>query len=309
MLSSDNDQGTVSAAIGAYTVRHMDNADGSLTPRLEVTDQSPVPNDDPDRDVAPRKRPGRRFIVIAVASLLLIMIVAGLAVYWLLSRDNKTTPSPEATAQQSNQQTIQPAPDTADTGTDSSGQYMSNGKDLNLSFTYPSGWSVTPVSGDNTDDQPVVVTSPLLSMTNASGSSVTGKVVFMIRPGSSEITELSGGTATAAAASAQIAYTKPTTSQHQYPYITFIHLKGGQNPSGLFEEVMITGVNQFAKGQGITSFSLSQLDPIITAAFYQCTTQSCTDTGATPLSITTSTWQNDDTFKQLEAIFESLQLN
>jgi hypothetical protein len=203
----------------------------------------------------------------------------------------------------SSQNRVQP-----DTVTDTSSKtYTSNGKDLNLSFTYPAGWTVQPASNSNPDDKQITVTSPLATIASADNKSVTGRVVLSIRPGGSTITELAGDKATAAQASTQIAYDKPTSAQHQYPYISFAHLAGGTNPTNAFEEVIVTGITNFAKNQAVYQTSLAQLDPIISARFYTCGDQSCTAT--TPLSITNGTWQNNDTTQQALAIFESLQIN
>jgi hypothetical protein len=188
-------------------------------------------------------------------------------------------------------------------------QYVSNGQDLNLAFSYPSNWSVTPPSNDNASDQTITVTSPLMTIENAAGSSLTGKVVVSIRPGSDQITELASGNSTAGQASVQIGYTQPVSGQQQYPFLSFINLPGGADSSGNFQEVIITAEQQFSQGDPITSDELSSLDPIVSASFYGCSTQACVGTGQTPLSITINTWQNDDPFSQILALFESLQLH
>jgi hypothetical protein len=276
---------------------------------MEVVEQSTVPHPD-ESDTYYSKPPRHRrkqLMVIAVIIIIVLICIAGGAYLLFGHKKPSSTPTQTTDSTTVNQPADQATPTTTTDNT--SGQYTSTGKDLNLSFTYPSSWNVSPASGDNASDQPITVTSPLVSLASAAGASVTGKIVVTIRPGSADITELAPGTATAALASVQIAYTKPTASQHQYPYITFLHLKGGENKDAEFEEVMITGINQFAKGQGITTYSLSQLDPIIAASFYQCANQACTDTSTTPLSITSSTWENDATCKAAASIFASLQLN
>lgn len=241
--------------------------------------------------------------MIIIAAIVLLALAGG-AAYWLIShRQPAKIPQPATSTQ--TQPTV--TPDVAATSTMQ--QFVSNGKDLNLTFTYPSNWTVSPTSNNNANDGPITVASPLISTTSASNTAVTGKVIISIRPGSSDLPEFASGNATVAQGSVQFAYSKPTSTQHQYPYLTFIHLAGGSNPGGAFEEIMITGITSFAKDQGVTSGSFGQLDPIISAAFYACTTQACTGSGQTPLSITNSTWLNDDTFKQVLALFESLQLN
>ena len=172
-------------------------------------------------------------------------------------------------------------------------------------------WSnrVTPPSNDNANDQTITVSSPLVSIVNASGGTVTGKVVVSIRPGSSQISELNSGTATASQASIQIGYNNPLPNQQQYPYLTFINLNGGSNSAGVFEEVMITGLTQFTPGESVTPSTLGPIDPIISASFYSCTTQVCSGPNQAPLSITYATWQNTMVFQQVLSLFQSLQLH
>ena len=186
--------------------------------------------------------------------------------------------------------------------------YTSNGTDLNLSFSYPSGWTVAPASNNNTSDQPVTIASPATTISTGTASA-TGKVVVMIRPGNSQIDELSSGNAMVAQSSVQFAYSKPTASQHQYPYLTFVHLAGGQNPTSAFDEIFITGISSFSANTPMTAGSLGQLDPIISARFYTCSTSDCTGSGVSPLTITNATWQNDPLCQQVQALFASLQLN
>lgn len=275
---------------------------GGMDPQADT----PLPQDTYSAGLAaPKPKPENhknRLVVIVVAIVMLLALAGGVT-YWLVSH-RKPVKSP---LQAVNTQTQTVMPDTATTSTMQ--QYVSNGKDLNLMFTYSSNWNVNPASNNNANDGPITITSPLVSITSASGGKVTGKIIVSIRHGSADLNELASGNATIAQGSVQIAYSKPTSTQHQYPYLTFIHLAGGTNPGGAFEEVMITGITSFAKDQGVTSASFGQLDPIISAAFYSCTTQACAGSGQTSLSITNSTWLNDDAFKQVLTLFESLQLN
>jgi len=234
-------------------------------------------------------------------------IVVVVTVVTVLLFMHHKAPKPAATAQNSNQQSNQPA--ATATGSSATQQYISNGNDLNLRFTYPSDWSVTPASNSNASDQTITLTSPLTNVTTSSGSTVTAKVILTIRPGNAQIGELASGSATIAQDSTQIGYTAPTASQHQYPYLTFVHLAGGQNVSGVFDEVIITGISKFMKGQVMTADSLGGLDPIIGARFYQCSTNACDGSGAGALNLTNDMWQNSTLAQQVTAVFASLQLN
>src|SRR6185312_8704007 len=217
---------------------------------------------------------GKRKLIVVVICILAVLLLAGGAAYWFFARPSA---APE-TASQS------PAPTSTDTqpvvpddtqAQGTSTQYVSNGKDLNLNFTYPSGWTATPASNNNPNDQAITVSSPLTSITNAAGQSATGKIVISIRPGGSALNELANNKATAGQASAQIAYSKPTSAQHQYPYLTYIHLAGGADPSSSFEEVMITGSIAFIKDQVVSADALGPLDPVVSARFYTCSDQAC----------------------------------
>jgi len=270
-------------------------------------DQQPEMNAPPAYAPAPRQQGGSRKKLWAIVGILVILLAGGgAAAYWFLGRSKPATDKPAQTTQASD--STQP-PTADDSVSGISTQYVSNGQDLNLSFSYPSDWTVSPASGGNSDDKPITVTSPLVSLSGANDQAITGKVVISIRPATAQLSELASDKATIAQDSVQFAYTKPTSAQHQYPYLTYIHFNGGDNPNAAFEEVIITGVTKFTKGQALFPESMGELDPIISAAFYQCTTQACTGSGITPLSITNSTWQSSDAFEQTQAIFASLELH
>jgi hypothetical protein len=232
---------------------------------------------------------------------LLVIIVVGIVTVVIAGHKNSGSKPPAAKAA-----TVQvpPSQTSSSTGTN---DYVAKGNDLNLSFNYPSNWSATPVSGSDTTDQPITITSPLVSMTSAAGQNVTGKVIFSIRPGSATMSELSSAT-TAAQGSVQYAYTKPASDQHQYFYLTFVHNVGAANPAGSFNEVIVTGITNFSSGDSLAQGSIS-VDPIISASFDSCSTSACTGSGTAPLSITNATWQNANIFTQTLNTIESLQLN
>ena len=77
----------------------------------------------------------------------------------------------------------------------------------------------------------------------------------------------------------------------------------------LLREVIITGNTQFNQNEQVDQGTLTGLDPIISAAFYSCTTNACTGSGETQLSITSTTWGNNSLFKQVLNLFASLKLN
>jgi hypothetical protein len=199
------------------------------------------------------------------------------------------------------------APST-DTSEATLAHYVSNGNDLNLDFDYPSNWRISPATNSNTNDQTITIDSSLATIVGADGKSSTGKVTMRIRPVNTGLTELAGNTASAAQASVQIAYAKPTAHQFQYPYIDFLHLSSGANPTAAFEEVLITGNNKFTKDQIVTDTNVA-VDPIITANFYSCTVSACIGSGATAFGINNDAWNNTKIFQQTLGIFKSLQIN
>jgi hypothetical protein len=256
-------------------------------------------------EYAERKHLNKRSILIIVIVLAVIVITGGA---YALLKGHKSKPAATKTATTSSQPN-QPAPAASNGASANTTSYTASGSDLNLSFNYPNNWTVTPTSGTDTSNQTITASSPSTTIENADNQSVTGKVVVTIRPGTATISELNSGTPTAAQASSQIAYTAPTTNQHQYPYLTFIHFTSGSSAAGAFEEVMVTGINTFTKGQAVTAGDLSSLDPIIAATFYTCGNTACSGNGSGYLSITGSTWTNDSLFVATQNLFSSLKLN
>lgn len=244
------------------------------------------------------------FILGGIIGLVIVLVAAG-GIAYRITHHKPTASHTTSTSLSHNQL---PAPSSA-SGNDITKQHVSNGNDLNLRFTYPSDWTVTPTSNNNASDQPIILASPLTSIIDANGASVTAKVVIMIRPGGAQMNELASGSATVGQDSTQIAYRNPTASQHQYPYLTFIHLPSGQNNAGAFDEVVITGITKFMKGQTLTADNLSGLDPLITARFYSCRTNACDGPDALPLDLTADQWENSSLTGQVQNIFTSLQLN
>ncbi len=286
---------------------------GSDRPTIDSVSQKPAPvieqpvpveDDEPTRleyikSVIPPGKPKRRWpLIIGLVIVVLVLAAGGYIGFKHVHRKHVTVAHDSTTRTH----LLKPGSVTSATS-----QYVSNGSDLNLTFTYPSNWSATPASGNNPNDQTITLTSPIQTIVNSAGQAVSGKVVVMLRPASSTMSELSSGEATAALASTQFDYSKPTSSQYQYPYLTYLDLNPGSNPDSAFQEVVITGNTSFTQGQNITESSIS-VDPIITASIDACTTKTCTGNGS-PLSITYATWQNDRVFQQTAALFESLSLN
>lgn len=260
------------------------------------------------RSVVPPAESKSKWPLIVLGCLIVLVILAGVGYFVLKNHKQPSSKSPSETSKTSTPKASGAATQKLSQSTGPSNQYVSNGNDLNFTLTLPTGWAAVPVSDDNSTDQPITITSPITTVTDASGTSTSGKVVISIRPGSSTISELASGAATAAVASAQFAYTDPIGSQYKYPYLSYIDLAAGANPTQQFQEVLITGPTQFAADQPVTAASLS-VDPIISASFYRCFTTECTGTGQIPLGITFSTWQGNELFIQTLSAFESMQFH
>ncbi len=281
----------------------MDNDPTDFEPTPVIDDQPPHSN------IATPSTHHKTKLFVSLSVIALLVLAGGAAAYWFTNHRGAAAQTGLATPPSASSSSDQP---TVPSGTQAPGtptRYVSNGKDLNLSFSYPTSWTVTPPSNNNPNDQTITVTSPAVSMPSTNGQSVNGKVVVSIRPGGTTLDELASNHATAGQASAQIGYDKPTPAQHQYPYLTYLHLAGGANPNSTFEEVIITGGSSFAKDQVILAADLSLLDPIVSARFYTCSNQTCATTNSAALSITNSTWLNTDVCTQTLALFQSLEIN
>ena len=246
-------------------------------------------------------------LLIIVGVVVLLAIIGGGA-FWYLKHHKKTTTA-KAPVASSTTTTPAVAPSAKATTSSTTSHYVSNGQDLNLEFDYPADWTATPATNSNPKDGTITVDSPSVPIPDASGASTTGKAEITIRPGTANLSELGAGTPTAAQPSLQIAYTKPTAAQHQYTYLTFIHFTTGSAVPGAFEEVLVTGVQSFKKGDAVTTTALTGIDPIIAVNFYRCATSDCAAKGAGPLSISNDTWTNNAFVKQIQTVFASLKLH
>jgi len=239
----------------------------------------------------------------ALTLLIILILIAGVAGGYSYLKNHKAGKAVTTTSHTTE------APSSTDSTSNGTKHYISLGTDLKLEFDYPSNWSVTPTSGAS-GDKTITVSSPAVSITDASGASINGKVVVTIRPSTAGLTEFADTTtATATQDSSQIAYAAPTVAQHQYTYLTFVHFATGSKTPGAFEEVLVTGSQQFHKDDSVTADSFANLDPIIAANFYKCSTSDCSGKGTGLLSITANSWQNDTFVEQVQKIFESLKLH
>src|SRR3974390_2125990 len=119
-----------------------------------------------DKSYLMLKAPNRKvFILKGLAIFLGIVLVVGLVYEGIILSHTKHKPS--------NQNNLVASKSL----NSNSVQYKANGNDLNLSFYYPSSWSVNPATSTDSNDQPISVTSPLIQVYAADGSSHIGKAI------------------------------------------------------------------------------------------------------------------------------------
>jgi len=269
---------------------------------LDIDDNSDFNPNQPKSAKRPiRKAKPKSKSLVLVMIVLIVVIVAGGGFFLLTHKKDIKKPAKSSSA-------LSVAPLTSSTKS-STATYTANGSDLNLSFSYPSNWSVSPPTNTDTSNATITATSPLESITAADGSSADGKIIVSIRSGSATVNELNANSPTTAQASTQISYTAPTANQLQYPYVTFVHFSNGSSVANSFEEVIVTGGVAYAAATPLTAADLSGVDPIISASFTKCASEACTGSSATPLGISATTWQNATIFQQTLTLLESMKLN
>jgi len=278
----------------------MDLNDSPMPDDVDVEHQSGVPKhlEQVIRARAVRQKRGKRKLLI-ITIILIVLIGLGAAGYVLLHHKNKAPAKQAATTQNL------PAP-AANTNSGVS-EYTAPADGLNLAFSYPTDWTVSPASGQS--GKAITITSLLVSLPDATGTNTTGKIVVSIRGDISNISELASAQVTTAQDSVQYAYKAPTTAQHQYFYVSFLHFASPVTAQGAFQEVAITSVNQLPKGTAITSDLLGEVDPLVTASFYACTATPCTGSGQALVGVTGASWQSNKALLQVQTLFESLKFN
>jgi cytoskeletal protein RodZ len=274
------------------------------------TDKDPSPSVQPQPSHKHgHKRSGHKVLVMTI---IIVVLLAAAAGYWFLKYHSKptsvTTTTSTSTAGEVKTQSVTPPVSATEVAPANTTQYTSTQSNLNLSFDYPTDWTVSPKQTSASATTPITVTSPSVSIATADGTTVTGKVIVTIRAGGAAIGELST-TAVAAQDSVQMAYTHPTATQRQYPYLTFVHFSSGSKTDGAFEEVIVTGGDQFTKNDSITSDGLGNVDPLITASFYSCDAADCSTPSVGTLAISNTIWQNAALFQTTATLFASFKLN
>jgi hypothetical protein len=232
-----------------------------------------------------QKRRGKRNKIIFIV--ILCVALVGVGVYAVLLRPKKSQPT---TQKQSTQQTAQ-APATQTEAYSSS--------DLRIGFDYPKNWKVHDETVGLT-----TVESPVVQLKDAMGLSTNSKVVVSLLSTGSEIPNFKDTGAQAVVDSTKITYTKPSDTQRQQTYLSFLTYS-----SEVLDAVFVTGDNGYQKDQYVPEGDIKKGDPIVGVAFYACKqTDTCEGEAATPLGISADAWATDANLQAAARLVESLRV-
>ncbi|MCA9325208.1 hypothetical protein KDA23_04060 [Candidatus Saccharibacteria bacterium] len=234
-------------------------------------------------------------IILIVMTIIELAAVAG---YWFLIR-----PDPSKSNDTSQQASDQPAPATVPSAgsstTSTSGEpteYAS--ENFPISMTIPADW--TP--SDSADK--LTFTSPVMKLTDNTGSTVSGAVIITVRNQQTKLDEFKDGNATAVLESDHLVYSSPAPGQRDSTYLSFLQY-AGTTVTGSLDAMYITGNAGYQKGQNVPEADVTGVDPLITVSFVECDTK-CSDTDP-PVTISSTMWTGD--FKTtIETILKSIQI-
>lgn len=230
--------------------------------------------------------------VVSWMLVLLLLIAAGGGVYWY--EKHKVAAKSIANTQHKTAQTKSKPVIVATTK-----QYSST--NFNLSFNYPQDWVVS-----DTGNGALTVTSPDMQLTAADGQFQTGQVVMTIQnENAANFSMFKQGSAVAVLPSQHINYTNPPPTQQASAYISFLQYATTTTRGGL-DGVFVTGNFGYQKDGTIPESNITQVDPVITVTFNQCSNSGCTSTK--PLTIASSMWSDTNFSNPIVKMIESLQI-
>lgn len=216
---------------------------------------------------------------------LLIVIVLGLGAW---AYKSYKTPTKKAIA--TKQATIQtkpaapiPAAPSIPTSSHTSSAY-------GLTFNYPTSWSVV-----DSGSAPLLVTSPVISLTSDSGQLVNAEVMMTI----SKPNLLPPGftsSSVAVLASQKIAYTKPAPTQAADTYLSFVQYPATNIRGGL-DGIYVSGNYGYQMDQVIPAANIDQINPTIYFSFYACASSTCPISTRQLMTISINEW-NLASFKE-----------
>lgn len=233
------------------------------------------------------KRPMRKWFVILIV---LILVAGSAGAYWYMGR------KPKAPAAKANTPAQQAAP------LISSQTQNHSSPDFNLSFDYPTDWTVTDTLGSGV----ITVRSPALQLKDAQSQSFTGQIVFTIRSKQVPLPEFDKGNATAIRVSEKIAYSKPSASQRGSTYISFLNY--ASSAGSTLDGIYVTGDVGYQKDQAIPKADIVPIDPVVNVSFVKCANSSCNADGAA-IGIAPSAWDDAAFSGPLKKMLQSLTIN
>lgn len=238
----------------------------------------------------PSKKQHRTMRIVGLV--LLLVIVLGVGAYFGYKRFHKTPPAqPAATVQKQTATSNNAAPPTIPTQSHTSAGY-------GVTFNYPTSWSVLDNGSTSLN-----IDSPVMALTAANGSSVSGKIVVAFAPQGQVPASFGTAAATAVLPSQLVKYSNPTSSQRAQTYLSFLQYAATKTIGGL-DGIYITGNYGYQKGQDIPRTDVSNLNPIVTVTFGSCTNGTCTT--PTPITIKSTMWSDSSFSAPITTILTSL---
>jgi len=235
-------------------------------------------------------------------SLLAIVLLAGAAAgYYFLWRQPASKPAsqPATTAP------TEPAPKTTtptdEEATPDNTQLYRSGV-FNLTLRYPEGWQTEELADQFT------ITSPVVNLTDATGSAAKGRIVFTVRKQQKQPPEFKDGKVVAVLESTKMQYTKPSGRQRAETYLSYLQYAATTTKGGL-DGIYITGDYGYKYGQVMPVTDVAKLSPLIDVTFVSCADDTCAAKTQQPLTISSSAWQQDTTNRPtVEALLKSITI-
>lgn len=241
----------------------------------------------PPQQPAKEQRRSHKWLIILVV---LILVAGGAGAYWYIGHKPK---QPAAKTNTSAKQTA--ALIASQTQNHSS-------PDFNLSFDYPTDWTVTDTLGSGA----VTARSPALQLKDTQNQNFTGQIVFTIRGKQLPLPEFDKGNATAIRVSEKIAYSKPSASQRGSTYISFLNY--ASSAGSTLDGIYITGDVGYQKDQAIPKADIVPIDPVVSVSFVKCANSSC-NTDGTAAGVAPAMWDDAAFSGPLKKMLQSLVIN
>ncbi len=249
-------------------------------------------------------------VLLAMGLILVIIGALGAAGYFFFHSSRPTAKkvavTPAATNQQPTQQQTTPTTTTPTTPTDATASaepkdYTSTTFNLNLS--YPGNWTPEELTDK------LAITSPVVSLTDASGQVTKGRIVLSVRKQQAKPAEFTAGNVVAVLDSVKVNYTKPAASQRASTYLSYLQY-AGTNVKGGLDGIYITGNYAYKYKQTAPVTEVSKISPLVSVAFVSCADDTCAATTQKPIAISSTAWNTDTTNRPaVETMLKSFIFN